>query len=62
MTPTSEIKDKAPQVEERPEQQRKRNQFSVIADSLNKIQERCGRTQKWSGPLARWSERTGKIL
>ena len=46
MTPTSERKDKAPQVEERPEEPRKRNPFLVIADSLNKIREYCGCSQK----------------
>ena len=46
MTPTSGRKDKALQVEERPEEPRKRNPFSEIADSLNKIREQCGRTRK----------------
>ena len=42
--PTSGRKDKAPQVEERLEEPRKRNPFSVIADSLNEIEEHYGRT------------------
>ena len=46
MTPTSGRKDKAPQVEERLEEPRRKNPFSVIADSLNEIQERCARTRK----------------
>ena len=44
--PTSRRKDKAPQVEERQEEPRKRNPFSVIADSLNEIRERYGRARK----------------
>ena len=46
MTPTSAKKDKAPQVEERQEEPRKRNPFSMIADSLNEIRERYGWTRK----------------
>ena len=46
MTPTFGRKDKAPQVEERPEEPRKRNPFSVIADSLNEIREHYGCTRK----------------
>ena len=46
MTPTSRRKGKAPQKEERVEEPRRRNPFQVIADSLNKIRERCGRTWK----------------
>ena len=46
VTPTSARKDKALQMEERPEEPRKRNPFLVIADSLNEIRECCGQTQK----------------
>ena len=43
-------KDKGPQEEERAEEPQRRNPFQVIADSLNEIRERYGRTQKvvWS--------------
>ena len=46
VTLTSGRKDKAPQVEERPKEPKKRNPFSVIVDSLNEIRERCGRIRK----------------
>ena len=48
VTLTSGRKDKAPQVEERPEEPKRRIPFSVIADSLNKIRERCACTRKVS--------------
>ena len=44
--PTLSRKDKAPQVEEKVEEPRRKNPFQVIADSLNEIRERCGRTRK----------------
>ena len=40
VTPASGRKDKAPQVEEKAEEPRKKNLFQVIADSLNEIRER----------------------
>ena len=46
VTPTSGRKDKAPQVEEKAEEPRRKNLFQVIADSLNEICEHCGRTRK----------------
>ena len=52
MTPTSGRRDKAPQVEERPEEARKRNPFSVITDSLNENRERCGQTRKVVWPAS----------
>ena len=44
--PTSSRKDKAPHVEERVEEPKKKNPFQVIADSLNEIRERCRQTRK----------------
>ena len=44
VTPTLSRKEKAPQVEERVEEPKKKNPFQVIADSLNEIHECCGRT------------------
>ena len=46
MTPSSARKDKAPQVEKRPKEPRRRNLFSVIVDSLNEIRKRYERTRK----------------
>ena len=42
VTPTSSRKDKAPQVEKRAEEPKRKNLFQVIANSLNEIRKRCG--------------------